>query len=714
MNWQIFVNQEFVGNIGWTLIHSTWQILLVALLLFCLLRIVQNASANLRYLFCVSALFLAIALPVTIFISFSANSNFNSKTTLAEFDASAINQPNKQFVEKTEILNDKNKSGKITVISENNSQRTFENFQTQATKLFTNFLPVFVWLWLFGVLLFAFRFCGGIWQTHKFKRHENSQVSNDWQKKFDDLCDRIGICQTVEFLQSEIVKTPMVIGWFKPFVIVPSSILLGLNPRELETIIAHELIHIRRYDYLVNILQSFIEIVLFFHPLTWWISAQVRREREMACDDEVLKIFESEPLLYANALANLEDSRAQTNNLTPSNILAANGGNLMLRIQRIIKNAQTKHSKGAIWASGLAFLLTLAISIGLFSISWNGGFKNDGEVTTKIDAKRVAIAVYAASQYLVIEDIADADETMSLLTNNLKRHKIPVVGYINNSGNVKVENMKARNETIVSLWRDAAFEIGANFIKFPKSYNAKPEDYRSLYQNKPFIPIADSPLRKKMNEKMENLRKKYGDITNLSAEDKEKLAKDREEFKQEFTDEDNAKLQQEMAESRKLSEVGERQWLKENNLKAVTFTINSVDWMYSNIYDSARNSNDKKLMKYVQDQYMDYLSKIFDYYEEASQQKFNRKIPQTFGLEPSRLVADSIDRILEMFQKRGYDVISMDEALKDEAFQLSINNFGGRSSFFGSGSFFKQGKSIEKPKPNEDIMTAWYEKDSKN
>ena len=131
MNWQIYENQELVGNIGWTLVHSMWQILVIALLLFCSLRIVQNASANLRYLFCVSALFLAIALPVTTFISLSANSTFKNEKTLAEFDASAINQPNKQVAGQTEILNDTNKSEKITVISESNSPRTFGNFQIQ-------------------------------------------------------------------------------------------------------------------------------------------------------------------------------------------------------------------------------------------------------------------------------------------------------------------------------------------------------------------------------------------------------------------------------------------------------------------------------------------------------------------------------------------------------------------------------------------------------
>src|SRR5205085_9065523 len=139
------------------------------------------------------------------------------------------------------------------------------------------------------------------------------------------LCRKINVHQIVKLRQSNLVKTPMVIGWLKPLIIVPASVFLQMNPHELETILAHELVHIRRYDNLVNFLHSFVEIVFFYHPGARWISAVIRREREYACDDAVLEILDSRRIVYAEALANLEEIRLLTNEKTPSVIMAASG-----------------------------------------------------------------------------------------------------------------------------------------------------------------------------------------------------------------------------------------------------------------------------------------------------------------------------------------------------------------------------------------------------
>ena len=678
MNWQIFVNQEFVESIGWTLIHSTWQILFIALLLVCSLRIVQNVSANLRYLFCVSALFLAIALPVTTFISFLANSNFKSEMTLAEINANPINQTNKEVAYQNEILNDKDKSGKITAISENNSQRTFENLRTQATKLFTNFLPIFVWLWLVGVLLFAFRFCGGIWQTHKIKTRETSQVSKDWQKKFDDLCERIRIRQTVQCLQSEIVKTPMVMGWLKPFVIVPSSVLLGLNPRELETILAHELIHIRRHDYFVNSLQSFVEIILFFHPLTWWISAQVRREREMACDDEVLKIFASEPLLYANALVNLEDFRAQTNNLTPFNILAANGGNLMLRIQRIIKkNTEMRNAKESFWSASLAFLLISVILITVFSTDFRSGVNAEG-IKNSPATKKIAVGFVSIPPVDRSENPPKESDAMArLLIAKLTQYKIPAVGFVLGGAISDGDKLYPVRANIVRLWRDAGFEIGIGNYKHVWFFDTPFEEYTAGVEKNERI------VKKILAEK--NLPLRYFSYpylnTGKSIEDKNKF----------------------------------EEWLKERNLTPVKYTIDNNEWVYSYAYDMARNDNDVNTMNQIRTEFIGYMTKMFDHFETYSKEMFGRDIAQTMVLTPSRLVADSSDELFGMIQKRGYQFVSMDEAQKDEAYQTP-ETFTGKSgiSWFERWQMAKGKKLLDEPRVHADVWKIWNETKSKN
>jgi len=97
-------------------------------------------------------------------------------------------------------------------------------------------------------------------------------ADDEWQRRFRRLCKLLRIDRNVRLLQSTFLKTPIAVGLIKPLIIVPASVFLQMDPRQLECIIAHELIHIRRYDCLINILQSVVEIAFFYHPAVWWIS----------------------------------------------------------------------------------------------------------------------------------------------------------------------------------------------------------------------------------------------------------------------------------------------------------------------------------------------------------------------------------------------------------------------------------------------------------
>ena len=124
------------------------------------------------------------------------------------------------------------------------------------------------------------------------------------------------------------------IGWLKPVILIPTSALAGLSPLQLEAILAHELAHIRRHDYLVNLLQTLVETLLFYHPAVWWVSKQIRIERENCCDDLAVSLC-GDPILYAQALADLEHLRGAGTNL----VLAANGGSLLHRVKRLLWRA---------------------------------------------------------------------------------------------------------------------------------------------------------------------------------------------------------------------------------------------------------------------------------------------------------------------------------------------------------------------------------------
>ena len=170
----------------------------------------------------------------------------------------------------------------------------------------------------------------------------------------DRLKERMGIRRAVALLESARVEVPMVVGWLRPAILVPVAALSGLTAPELEAILAHELAHIRRHDYLVNLLQCVVEILMFYHPATWWITRVIRREREHCCDDMAVAACRDR-LTYARALAAMEGLRVPAFSLSP----AANGGNLLARVRRILK-PQEESMKPVRMLLGLAVVLAVA------------------------------------------------------------------------------------------------------------------------------------------------------------------------------------------------------------------------------------------------------------------------------------------------------------------------------------------------------------------
>jgi beta-lactamase regulating signal transducer with metallopeptidase domain len=190
--------------------------------------------------------------------------------------------------------------------------------------------------WLIGVFLLSLRLLIGLNQTRKISNQDRQPVAEYWQVMLKGLAQQLNIAKPVAIFQSAMVEVPTVIGWLTPIILLPPSALIGLTPGQLELILVHELAHIRRYDYFVNLLQTVIETLLFYHPAVWWVSHQIRLEREQACDDLVLEIC-GHPLVYARALTKLERLR-QAN---PKLAMTANGGSLMKRINRILETSNS-------------------------------------------------------------------------------------------------------------------------------------------------------------------------------------------------------------------------------------------------------------------------------------------------------------------------------------------------------------------------------------
>jgi bla regulator protein BlaR1 len=203
-----------------------------------------------------------------------------------------------------------------------------------------SWLPWLVAVWFIGASAIAIR-AFNQWRRLAWLVRNATIPLADCATVLARLRARFGIRRPVRLLGSLGIDTPMLVGWLRPTILLPISMLSGFTPQQIELIIAHELGHVRRWDYLANLLQVVIETILFYHPIVHWISRDVREARESCCDDLVLALAEGSPVVYASALADLEELRLDTTVAAPA--LAASGGVLLTRIRRIVGAQAVMH-----------------------------------------------------------------------------------------------------------------------------------------------------------------------------------------------------------------------------------------------------------------------------------------------------------------------------------------------------------------------------------
>ena len=215
-------------------------------------------------------------------------------------------------------------------------------------------MPWVVAVWGLGFVAFFGRVWIGSRYSAYIARHGLS-IDKTLQEKLNHICRKENICRRVSIFLSDLVHVPVVVGFFKSVILVPASTLTNLNSQELESILRHELAHIRRYDAVVNLLQTLLETTLFYHPAVWWVSRQVRMDRELCCDRWAAK-NNGQAKTLARALLRLEESRAATP------VMAATGGNLMTRIERLLESEKTTLAKKSRTGAVTLSLLTLLIA----------------------------------------------------------------------------------------------------------------------------------------------------------------------------------------------------------------------------------------------------------------------------------------------------------------------------------------------------------------
>lgn len=328
MDWLNQVD-SLIPRVGWTLVHSMWEGVLIAALLAMLLRAMRTAPATIRYVACCSALLAVIA---TMSITF------------------AMLRP-REIVQVQPLA--RPAPALASGFAEVPIPRT--PLRSLAVSQSVDLLRIVVLAWLLGVALMTLRhICGWFW----LQNLRRGSRSTEFETVIKRLSDGMRIARLIQVIETAKIDVPAVIGVFRPVILVPVGVFSGLSPQQIDAILAHELAHIRRHDYLVNLLQAAVESLMFYHPAVWWISRRIRAEREHCCDDIAAEVCGSRAE-YAGALATLE-SRRSLMAFAP----AATGGELLARVRRILRlPAPTRQNKVRSLAAAVLALACMSVPL---------------------------------------------------------------------------------------------------------------------------------------------------------------------------------------------------------------------------------------------------------------------------------------------------------------------------------------------------------------
>lgn len=340
-DFQSVLSQPVFQSLGWALLHFFWQGTLAGLALAVCNFALRDSSARIRYAAGCVFLLVMLALPVATFLaSFAHGASAPAVTPQTAQAPGAV-------------------AGGLPAAV------TRPEFRESIRPL----LPWTVALWIAGVILLSLRWIGAWTYLGRLRRLVTLPIPAEWDRTLCDLLRRSAVSAPVRLCIHSAVQAPCVIGWLRPVILVPAAALAGLDWRAFEALLAHELAHIRRHDYLVNLLQTAVDTLLFYHPAVWWASRLVRMERENCCDDIAAGIC-GDRVIYARALIDLEELRPSC----AAFAMSAGGGSLTGRIQRLLGASRAGERGGPAWLSALAGLAVAAYLLaGVHSPARAGG-----------------------------------------------------------------------------------------------------------------------------------------------------------------------------------------------------------------------------------------------------------------------------------------------------------------------------------------------------
>jgi len=405
---------NFINATGWSIFHSLWQGAAIYILLFILFQGFPRISARIKHN-------LAYASICGIFIAFCI-------TFCSVF----------QIPVQTSVRPD-------TLLFINNY-----TFPTSLSTRAESFFPILVVLYLIGIVLQMGIVTSGYLKLLQLKKAATSAIPENWQQLFNHIKTDLGLKKNIGFFLSEHVNVPLVLGYFKPVVLFPVAFVTQLEMSHVESILIHELSHIRRNDYLLNLVKTAIETILFFNPFVWMCSKLIHIEREHACDDLVVKRTGT-PLTYAHALLQLELIKQKH---TPALSMAASGNQQHL-YQRIKRITDMKTNYMNIKQQIFVIFLTVAT---IASLAWINPSKASLESSKKVFKKAIHETAFAASSQLSFQ-------RNPLPSDTTKKKKIKIITTDKNGVKKEYNSIQELPDSLRRITSDGALSLNSDSLQ---------------------------------------------------------------------------------------------------------------------------------------------------------------------------------------------------------------------------------------------------------
>lgn len=436
---QEIMQQPWVYALGWTILHSLWQCAFIAVICAVLLFFAKQATANFRYLIALAGLtFCVLGSAITFY-----------RYLLVKSDATQI------------AINS------VSGLPAHTQSASFD-----AMIFLNSHINTLVLLWLVGFAIYTIKSLQEYRYCHHIKNTHLTTTPEKWQCIFIELCQKVGIQKAVELRISELVPIPCVIGHLKPVVLIPLGLLLSMNQQQIEAILLHELGHVRRNDFLLAFAQTIVQTLFFFNPFLSWISNQMDKEREHACDDIAVNINQ-DPLLFANTLQEFADMNM---NLKPAMTIC--GKKLLLsRVTRLFAKPQkVTNLKNSLLAT-LLIIMTGGVASLYVNADSNISSSKEKTVTIKMEplptAEAFALAIAQVNQqcgtHVKLEPIKHNNGTKVLNMASMKcSHAIrrltgeAALENIEVPKDGKVANLNINNQPVINAMAEVNKQCGTN------------------------------------------------------------------------------------------------------------------------------------------------------------------------------------------------------------------------------------------------------------